>query len=54
MVKYISRTLDCFDDQGNLKTVADSELLHSSRSQVILGDPGIGKSELLREIARRY
>ena len=52
-INYFSRCLRTTDDQGQVRIVEDSEILTISGPRIILGEPGMGKSELIREIGRR-
>lgn len=49
---YFSRTLRVLD-QANKTLIRDSELLAIQRPIVILGEPGMGKSEMIRYLGAR-
>ena len=48
---YFRRKLRILDEASELE-ILDSELLSLERSVVILGEPGMGKSELIGELGR--
>lgn len=48
---YIHRQLTINAGQNNARTVDDTEILNFKAPIVILGDPGLGKSELMRQLA---
>jgi hypothetical protein len=50
---YIQRTLSYSDGQGERRTVEEAELHTLRPPLVILGDPGMGKTELLDAYAKR-
>ncbi|MFP7634927.1 NACHT domain-containing protein [Pseudomonas veronii] len=50
---YFSRCLRTTDDQGHVRIVEDAEILTIAGPRIILGEPGMGKSELIREVGRR-
>ncbi|KAA5842012.1 ATP-binding protein [Pseudomonas chlororaphis] len=52
-VSYFSRSLRVTDEQGQVKIVGDAEILMMGGPIIVLGEPGMGKSELIREIGRR-
>lgn len=54
MNNYISRTLDHLTEDGHVEAVSENEIGQAHRAQVILGDPGIGKSELFKTLACRF
>jgi energy-coupling factor transporter ATP-binding protein EcfA2 len=49
---YIPRFLTYTDTTGEQQTASEADLLTFEGPVVILGEPGMGKSELLRELAR--
>jgi hypothetical protein len=50
---YISRRLTYFDEQRNLVCIAEEEIGAQSPPLVILGDPGMGKTELLLKLGQQ-
>lgn len=50
---YFSRCLRTTDDQGQLRIVEDAEIVTTGGPRIVLGEPGMGKSELIREIGRK-
>lgn len=52
-IAYFSRHLLITDSLGQVRIVDESELLTILRSTVVLGEPGMGKSELIRELGRQ-
>ncbi len=52
-IKYFSRSLRIIDEKGQVRIVGDSEITTIGGPIVVLGEPGMGKSELIREIGRR-
>ncbi len=53
MVEYVKRTLTLVNEQRELQRVADDDLEQFHRSLIVLGEPGMGKTELLRKLAQR-
>ncbi len=51
MVNYLSRTLTYINEKGETMSLNDDEILALGRSVVILGEPGMGKSWLLEQLA---
>lgn len=52
-ISYFSRFLRKHDEQGQIQTVGDTEILTIAGPKVVLGEPGMGKSELIWELGRR-
>lgn len=52
MQPYVQRTLTYINDQGNLKRISDVELTAVPGPVIVLGEPGLGKTCLLRRIAQ--
>ncbi|WP_447782412.1 NACHT domain-containing protein [Pseudomonas plecoglossicida] len=52
-IRYFSRFLRKPDEQGQMQIVDDTEILAIAGPKVVLGEPGMGKSELIRELGRR-
>ena len=52
-INYFSRSLRTTDDQGQVLIVEEAEILKKGGPKIILGEPGMGKSELIREIGGR-
>ena len=50
---YFPRHLLFTDKKGDSHLVGESKLLATTGGRVVLGEPGMGKSELLREAGRR-
>jgi hypothetical protein len=50
---YFPRHLRIIDDQGQTRTVDEAELLARAGPKVVLGEPGMGKSELIVELGRK-
>ncbi len=50
---YISRTLSGYDNHGNRRTITEVELCSEALPLVILGEPGMGKTELLKKLSPR-
>jgi|CXWL01.1.fsa_nt_gi hypothetical protein len=53
MKTYVPRTLTYATASDGLVTIADDDILALGRAAVILGEPGIGKSDLLEHLARQ-
>lgn len=53
MTIYVPRSLSYSDDQLTRHIVADVDLAEMPRPLVVLGDPGMGKSDLLAELERK-
>jgi hypothetical protein len=51
MSHYLHRTLRFIDDEGRSQFIGDTELSEARTPIVILGEPGMGKTELLRYLA---
>ena len=49
---YIPRLLTFTDTAGEIQTAKEADLLAGNGPVVVLGEPGMGKSELLRTLAR--
>lgn len=52
-INYFSRFLRKPDEQGQEQIVDDTEILAIAGPKVVLGEPGMGKSELIKELGRR-
>jgi hypothetical protein len=52
-VSYFARSLRITDEQGQVRFVGDAEILKMEGARIVLGEPGMGKSELIREIGRQ-
>ena len=52
-INYFSRFLRKSDEQGQAQIVDDTEILAIAGPKVVLGEPGMGKSELIQELGRR-
>lgn len=50
---YFSRRLRFTDSKGNSSQVTESEMLAITGAKIVLGEPGMGKSELMLEAGRR-
>jgi hypothetical protein len=53
LINYFSRRLRTTDDKGQVRIVEDAEILKIGGPWIILGEPGMGKSELIKEIGSR-
>lgn len=53
VASYFPRLLHITDDQGQTRQVDESEILRMAGPKVVLGEPGMGKSELIGELARK-
>lgn len=51
MKSYVSRHLAYNDDQGTTIFISERELCEQPLPAIVLGDPGMGKSELLLKLA---
>lgn len=52
-VGYLPRHLRFTDTAGDSRQVDESEMLATSGAKIVLGEPGMGKSELMREASRK-
>ncbi len=50
---YFPRHLRFADSEGDMRRVDESEMLATKGAKIVLGEPGMGKSELMREAGRR-
>lgn len=50
---YFTRSLRTTDEQGQMRIVQDVEILTMVGPRVVLGEPEMGKSELIREVGRK-
>lgn len=50
MDRYFHRKLRTINDLGEICYVNDADLFKNERSRIILGEPGMGKSELIRHL----
>jgi hypothetical protein len=50
---YLLRQLRFTDSKGDRRQVDESEMLATKAPKIVLGEPGMGKSELMREAGRR-
>ncbi|MGF6639968.1 hypothetical protein [Paraburkholderia sp. MM6662-R1] len=48
---YIPRRLQITDRQGKTRFVSETELLSFEGPKIVLGEPGMGKSQLLVQFA---
>jgi hypothetical protein len=53
MTDYFPRRLRIFDGGTEGQLVDEDELLATTGAKVVLGEPGMGKSKLMREVGRR-
>jgi MoxR-like ATPase len=51
MAHYLPRTLTYFDGSGRSHTINEADVASLDRPIVVLGEPGMGKTELLRQIS---
>lgn len=52
MNDYVGRTLSYLSDKGEIEQIDDGALTLLDRPMIILGEPGMGKTYLLRQIAQ--
>lgn len=50
---YFPRHLRITDDQEQTRKVDETEILKIAGPKIVLGEPGMGKSDLIRELGRR-
>lgn len=53
MSDYVRRTLTYLTDKGTITSVGEAEILSWTGPLIVLGEPGMGKTELLRQIAKQ-
>jgi hypothetical protein len=49
---YFPRSLEVTDNQGQTRSVGEAGLLDIAGPKIVLGEPGMGKSELIRKLAQ--
>jgi hypothetical protein len=54
MDEYIGRTLTYLTDKGELARIEDTQLFGFDRPLIILGEPGMGKTRLLRHLEKAH
>lgn len=53
MTLYFPRHLRTTDDKAQVQNVDEDEVLAIAGSKILLGEPGMGKTELMQELARK-